>query len=227
MASQLSTEARPGAIACESCRSQHVLNASAPELHARIQRATNGLEKRLLETELALFDTLALLSQYEGSQHSPRHRNSGVQLPNGHASAISSELLASHATHQAKISSLEEWAQLPLASEAQRRRWFEKKRTDLETLASGEPLSDAPKSQQQQPQFLPSAAVSTARLVRMSSSSSSANGTLDHSPPHQPRMPSQVQGPRAGQQQGSASPIAESTSSQAQRLSATQWRRFF
>jgi hypothetical protein len=165
--------------------------------------------------------------EYEGRQHSPHGRYSGFQFLNGHASTISSQLLANHASRQAKASRLEEWARLPLASEAQRMEWIAKKRTDFETLASAKPWSGAQDSlQEEQSQFPPSAAVNAARPPRVSGSGSPADATVEPSPPHHSQTPSQERVQRVGQHQSSATPTTEGTD-RARQLSSTHWRRFF
>jgi hypothetical protein len=89
-----------------------------------------ALEKRLLETELALFETVATLAQMPTLEQVSTTQTPTVS--NEHFA----EILASRSSHQAKASSLREWSRLPLKVEAQRRIWLQTKRPEFATAAN-------------------------------------------------------------------------------------------
>ena len=89
-----------------------------------------SLERRLLETEVALFDTMMIFSRYQQRQE---HHSMTIS-----DDAIST-LLSVQSAHHGKISNLEEWGRLPLASHSSRLLWFDTKRADFEALASTKP----------------------------------------------------------------------------------------
>lgn len=221
-----------------------------------------ALERRLLESELALFDALTTVqhgSSPTGSSFDPEQ----VTL-----------LLVKRGTSQFKAASIKEWQQLPLTTPDHRRVWYQSKMSDFSQAADRDgtavtrslapapapssmaatiaaPIGeggtdnslwtmgrasavDFPNSATQLP--LPTTGTATANTMFRPGDTRAGN-TPSLSPVQVSRhqeQPPQPQHRQFATRGGQADPVemhgnAESTTSEshAQRLSSSQWRRFF
>jgi len=181
-----------------------------------------------------LHDTLTLLSQYQTQQ---QRRHTDIRSPDHDLPTIPNEqitlLLSRRSPHQAKVDSLEEWTQLPLSSPTQRIEWLEKKTSEFKPLTSDESL----------PQDQGRRLITGSNTFEESGQTSPASWRAREENQHagrkstpinpgstSPASLSPVHHFHAASRQNSLSESQASASpniSNAQRLSTTQWRRFF
>ena len=203
------------------------------------------LEKRLLETELALFETLSLVVREQGSDVNLQEAQFQV-------------LLAGRSANQSKEARVDEWQRLPLQTHQQRYEWWKDKCSKVDSIPSprappphrsesveghsyqsqsslrspelqeGSFLLGAHMLQRQTEHFAP-AAFSSERNFAAPSENRTPAASLDLPTPF-PMDAAQAglvteTGPSADSRESGSQSRSEVT--RAQRLSSAQWQRFF